>query len=63
MKRPLVPKPKKFCGACRWYEETRPFIGRCLKYNIMTRMENYKFACVDWAPLPGIPGGGHPASG
>jgi hypothetical protein len=63
LKRPLVPKPKKFCGACRWYEETRPFIGRCLKYNIMTRMENYKFACVYWAPLPGIPGGGHPASG
>jgi hypothetical protein len=29
-----------------------------LKYNIMTRMENYKFACPDWAPIPPPTGGG-----
>jgi hypothetical protein len=50
--------PKKFCGSCRWFEETQPFIGRCLKYSIMTRMENYKFACPDWAPIPSPAGGG-----
>jgi hypothetical protein len=55
-------KPKKFCGSCRWFEETRPFIGRCLKYSIMTRMENYKFACTDWAPIPGPVEGGRPVT-
>lgn len=63
MKRLSVPKLKKFCGACRWYEETQPYIGRCLRYNIMTRMENYRFACADWAPIPGPAGEGQPAGG
>lgn len=58
-----VRRPKKFCGSCRWFEETQPFIGQCLKYNIMTRMENYKFACPDWSPAPGRAEGGRPAMG
>lgn len=50
-------KPKKFCGVCIWYKETKPYFGRCLKYEIMTRMENYKFYCKEWAPVS------HPAGG
>jgi hypothetical protein len=54
-----APSPrKKFCGTCRWYEETKPYTGVCSKYNIATRMESYRFSCADWAP-PAPP----PASG
>ena len=45
-------KAKKFCGLCIWYRETQPFVGTCLKYNIATRMESYRFNCRDWAPWP-----------
>lgn len=43
-------KPKKFCGTCSWFKETKPFSGECTKYDIETRMESYRFNCKDWSP-------------
>jgi hypothetical protein len=47
--------PKKFCGTCRWYKETKPFAGECTQYNIATRMESYRFNCKDWTPAGSDP--------
>ena len=49
---------KKFCGTCRWYEETQPYAGVCVKYNIATRMESYRFSCKDWTPNASSPASG-----
>jgi hypothetical protein len=49
---------KKFCGTCSWYEETKPYTGVCLKYNIATRMESYRFSCKDWTPTEAAPATG-----